>query len=386
MQSTRNEVKALATIMQEPDLLSRCTEALFTDDRRAIFNAMKLAYSQYGVITSESIERFYSGNLAEVLNTNPVLLDPVLEDLERFARKRTMMEISQQTAALAQRDDPSIAELQDILFAVEPKSYDTELDSSGIKMLTNLQAKKQGSYKFVSTGIRVLDVAMGGEWPKKAVSIIVADPGGSKTSLVCNSALRMGLEGNASLFFSLEMSKEELYQRWVSDLCSIDNADIRSGKVSAEELAQITDAVNTIARLPIKVIDTTGLGITDMIPVIRRQVRENDIKVVFIDYLQIMQVGEDKNRGLGMIAKLFKEVAKALNIHICIISQKNGKDGVWAVRDSGDVPAAVDIIMNLELEDTGASTRNANITFLKHRHGRTGTYAALFEGPYLRYS
>lgn len=385
MQNPKNEIKALASIMDNPDLLTRCTEMLFTEDRLAIFKAMKSAYTMYGYLTPETIESTYKGSLAEVLNTSAVVIEPILENLEKFARKRMMLEISQRTQELAQQDDPNMDTLQDILFTIEPKSFDTTLDASGMKMLQNLKAKIKGDYKFASTGIDVLDVAMGGEWPRKALSIIIADPGGSKTSLVCNSALRMGQNGNASLFFSLEMSKEELHQRWASDLCNIDNADIRAGKLKEDEYELIAAATNNITRLPIYVIDSAGLGITDMIPVIRRYHREHGIKVVFIDYLQIVTVGEDRNRGFGMIAKLLKEISKKLDIHICIISQKNGKDGVWSVRDSGDVPAAADIIMNIVMEDSNTDLKSVNIEFTKHRHGRTGTYAAWFKAPYMRY-
>lgn len=387
MNNPKNETKVLAYIGSYPNALTNpeITEELFTEERNSIFKAMQMSYGEHGAITPETIEQYYKGSQADLMNAPVVqVIEPLISDLQRLLKKRKLYDIAQYALTAANQDNPNLLEVQEMLLGVEETTTDPTLTVASMKFMKTLRAKRSKTYHFISTGIPILDVAMGGEWPRGNVSLIVADPGGSKTSLVCNSSLRMAFKDNASLFLSLEMGKQELISRWAADFCSIDNADIISGNLTEDQEHEIQTAINLFDTLPMYVVDKDGLSILDMVPIIRSHVRDKGVKVVFIDHLQRIKTGENRNVELGLIAKILRSLAKKLDIHVCIISQKNSKDGVWSVRDSGNVPADVDIILNISLED-GTDVRSATFEFTKFRNGRTGKYPTLFNGPFLRY-
>jgi len=103
--------------------------------------------------------------------------------------------------------------------------------------------------------------------------------------------------------------------------------------------------------------------------------------------LQIIKIGDNTNKELGTVTEMLKSIAKELNIHICIISQKNQKDSVWQIRGSGDAPANVDIIIVLVPADgnSGSDTRHIIIDVQKNRNGRLGQYPTMFYGNIMSY-
>jgi replicative DNA helicase len=384
MQSIKDEVKLLAAILDSPEILQNCRRSLFTEERASIFDAMQKSYGQYGEITAESIEQFYKGSLSDVLlSPIPKLLDPLFETLARFEKKRKASKLAELALSLAQEDNPDLSKLQ---ISSDEKEYATDLIDSSMTLLQKLQAKSAGTYEFISTGIQALDVALHGEWPRREISLVLANPGGSKSALVGNSILRMAKRNHASLFFSMEMSKEQLQLRWISEELRIDHDDVQRGSLTQDQVKDIQVLLTRLTQLPLFVIDQSRLSVDDMLPVIRKHVKQHDVHVVFIDHLQIMRTGDDKNKSLGLATELLKNIAKELNIHICIISQKNQKDGVWQVRDSGDVPANVDIIIQLTpTEDTNADTRHIMVDIHKNRNGRLGSYPTIFYGNYMSF-
>lgn len=377
------ESKLLSYLCEHPELLPRAPQDIVTDERRDVLEAIRKCNTQYGVITPEGIAAFTNASLAGLFV--PVVEDitPVMDRLHKLRKQRRLMEIGQALVANAQAgiiDTQFLADLMDDPLVEQ----EGNLDGSALSFLRTLEDKKEGKYDFISTGYKTLDVIMGGEWPRGKVSIVIGDPGISKTTLACSSMLKMAQQNHPSLFFSLEMSKADLVARWAASLTEIDSTDIIRGAISDEDLERINAAVAEITALPMYVFDTTTtMGIDDIVPIIRQYVKKN-VRVVFIDYLQIMNVGEDRNKELGRVARLLKNVAKELGIHICIISQKNGKDGVWVIRDSGEVPAAVDIIMNLSTE-MQTDIRIIDFHFTKNRSGRTGHTTLTFNAPFLRY-
>ena len=131
------------------------------------------------------------------------------------------------------------------------------------------------------------------------------------------------------------------------------------------------------------VIDDPNVTVNEIAATIRSYVKKHDVRVVFIDHLQILNVeSSNRNAELGLAAKLFKNIAKALDIHICIVSQVNTVGGI---RDSGDVQQNVDIRILITTEDTG-DTRVMNLNFEKNRNGKLGTQAMIFYANYLKYS
>ena len=377
------EYKVLASVLNNPNLLT-LDKDLFTDERTAIYQAMLRSYQQYHSLEVDYIARETRVNLAKLLAATPVEdVTPLTEQLKKLQKKRQLLEISEQIKLESTKDNPSLDSAFDILFSDSQNDLSGDLGQTIQQFSDELETKEDGRYEFISTGLKALDVMLGGEWPKQKVSIIMGDPGSSKTALVGNSMIRMAKRGHRSCFFSLEMSKVELVQRWLSELSEIDSLDLKTGKLTEDEKQTVRDAQNTLNSLSMIVYDDPSLSPDQMYALIRKHAKQG-VKVFFIDYLQIVDVGDDRNAGLGVFTKNLKALAKKLDIHICIISQKNGKDGVWSIRDSGNVPANVDIIISLEpLEDT--DIRTVNIEFRKNRSGKLGTIPTIFYAKYTSY-
>lgn len=390
MQDVKSEYKCLAACMDNPDVINRCRVDYFTENRRAIFEAMQKMYSEHGYISPEGLENILRNSLpAELFAPVTILIDPILDTLKRLYKKRVYQRIAEQIMIAAQGYDPDPAVLD--LSLTEAQSiveFDSSMFNAGYQVLAEIEQKRTGQYKFIRTGLEFLDNMMGGEWPRKATSAIIADPGGAKTALVCNSQLRMAQldEPIPSLFFSMEMSKESLHRRWAANLCEIDTVDIKRGDISDEDQQRITDTINYVNKLPMYVVDEPNLSFYQMMPLIRYHTLNKGIKVVFIDYLQIMKLlTNDKNRELGDIGKMAKDLTKKLDIHICFISQKTpGKDGVWQTRDSGDFPATLDVLIDLTAESQ-TDTRQIQVGFLKNREGPLGVTGAIFDGRYQKF-
>lgn len=391
MQDSKSEYKLLAAILDNPDLINKCRVEYFTENRREVFKAMQKMYSDKGYVTPEGLENLVRGTLpSEIFAPVTTIIDPVLDTLKRLHKKRVYHKLGEQILLAAQEYDPDPVSIEMALEEAHAiADFDSAMFNAGYKVLAEIEQKRNGTYRYVKTGLPFLDAMMGGEWPRKAISAVIADPGGAKTALVCNSQLNMARleEPVASLFISMEMSKESLHRRWAANILEIDTMDIKRGEISSEDQERIAEVINYINTLPIYVIDEPKLTFSQIAQQIRYHVKKFDVKVVFIDYLQIIQlITNDKNKELGDIGKMAKELAKSLDIHICFISQKTpGKDGVWQIRDSGDFPAALDVLFNLESE-LQTDTRQITVEFRKNREGPLGSNSVIFDGRYQKFS
>lgn len=392
MQDVKSEYKVLAAIFEDVDIINACKLEWFTENRRGIFKSMQEQYSTHGYVTYEGVEELYRRELpGELFITVTPIIQPVLDTLQRQYMKRSLKEAADQLGSLAQEYSPSLTEAETILLRLQSiTQFDSSIFNASAQVLAEIEQKRTGRYQYLKTGLPFLDGMLGGEWPRKAISAIVASPGGAKTSLICNSQLSMVHldEPIPTLFFSLEMSKEAILRRWASNILEIDSNTIRRGDLTDEQQVQIMNVMNYLNTLPIYIIDQSNISIDQMIPIIRYHVIHLGVQVVFIDYLQIMmlQEGNNRNTELGNIGKKAKELAKKLNIHICFISQiTQGKEGVWQIRDSGDFVAVLDVLIKLNAESTD-DVRQVEIEFMKQREGPLGKVPALFDGRYQKFS
>lgn len=390
MQDVKSEYKVLAAIMDSPDIINKCRVEYFTENRRGLFQAMQQMYSEKGYITPEGLENIVQNTLPpDLFAPVTTFIEPVIDTVTRLYRKRYFQQQAERINLLSQEYDPDAALFEQILLETQTLAeFDSSMFNAGISVMAELEQKRTKQYKFLRTGLEFLDAMMGGEWPRKAISAVIANPGGAKTALITNSQFNMAKLDDpvASLFFSMEMSKEQLHRRLAANICEIDTNDIKIGNITEEEQERVAEAINYINTLPMYVIDTPNLSFAQMTPIIRHHVISKGVKVVFIDYLQIMNIeSDDRNKELGRVGKQAKEVAKRLDIHICFISQRTpGKDGVWQIRDSGDFPAALDVMFALNGDGT-ADVRQIEVEFLKNREGPLGKNGAMFDGRYQRF-
>ncbi len=185
------------------------------------------------------------------------------------------------------------------------------------------------------------------------------------------------------------MAKEDLFVKWLGSTLNIDTAYIQNGKLTQEQFDAVEQMTIYLQSLPMYVIDTSSITLGQMVYEIRKHVYKYGVRVVFIDYLQIVNhhpTGNDNN-DLGEFAEAMKALAKREGITIVVLSQITpGIYGVFKIRDSGDVGAHADVVFQALLDsDEPGPMKNVGIDRLKNRFGPVGKTAILFNGPYQRF-
>lgn len=141
-----------------------------------------------------------------------------------------------------------------------------------------------------------------------------------KTSFLLSVALDMAMHGNPVAIFSLEMSKKQLLMRLLSNISNLPLGEIRyKDELSDSETAQISEAMEKLQGLPLFIDDTLGLSVTELRAKVERLVREHGVKMIAIDYLQLMSDGENstpRDSDITKITHSLKELSKELDISV----------------------------------------------------------------------
>ena len=210
-------------------------------------------------------------------------------------------------------------------------------------------------------------------------------------------------------YFSLEMTGDELVARLLSAEAEIPASKLRkSASLNRQERDRMADKIMSLRKAPLYIDDSAGIDIFQMRAKCRRLKQRYGIKMVFIDYLQLMNGAPDANRNrnreqeISNISRQLKEMAKELEIPVLAMSQLSRKveerpmaiPQLADLRESGAIEQDADIVMaihrpekyGIEQDDQGNSTANlANIHILKFRSGDTGVCPLMFEGRYVRF-
>lgn len=385
------------------DWMNRVAPALFTQDRVNVFHAMQNAYVRDGEITFEGIKTFNEGIVpGQLLAAQGGNINAIVNELARLARKRLAAQAGARLRNLANEHDPSLDDIQQAAF-FDPilAEEDSSLSPGNNELMADLLLKKSGTYQFARSGLKFIDNSLGGEWKSRAAIVLAAPPGAGKTTLVAQSMLSMArgyvipetgeLIITPSLFFSLEMAKSDLMVKWLGNELEIDTAKIQSGKLTAEQYRQIEDKATEIQQLPMYVIDNGAITLAQMIYEIKKHIIKYNVRVVFIDYLQIVNHSPtgNANADLGDFTLAMKALAKRHGITVVILSQITATNtGTFRTRDSGNVGSIIDAMFEMHLDDEetfGLAIRSVTIERVKNRFGATGKIPLLFNGPYQRF-
>ena len=254
----------------------------------------------------------------------------------------------------------------------------------------------------LSTGLPDVDMAISG-LNKSDLILLAARPGMGKTSMALNILLHAGkFSGKAVVFFSLEMSREQLAMRLISGESFVDNKKLVTGKLNDEDWERIAAASAALNKTQILIDDNPALSVADMNAKCRRV---DNLGLVVIDYLQLMtsaggaqKSGENRQQVVSDISRALKIMAKELNVPVICLSQlsrgpesrQNKRPMLSDLRESGAIEQDADIVMFLYRDDyynEDSDTHNlAECIIAKNRHGETGTVELQWLPEYTTFS
>ena len=183
-----------------------------------------------------------------------------------------------------------------------------------------------GGLRGVPTGFSDLDNMLSG-MQNSNLLILAARPGTGKTALAINIAQHVAVQRKMPVgIFSLEMSNEELVDRLLVGQADIDAWKLKTGKLSDPDRTQLSMAMGQLADAPIFIDDTPGLSIAEMRSKARRLQMEQDVKLIIVDYLQLVDPGkkfESRVQEVSYVSQSLKNIARELKVPVLSLSQFN---------------------------------------------------------------
>ena len=356
--------------------------------------------------------------------TNSVMSGANLEFHARIiAQKYLARELITFSSVVGSRAFDESLDVDDVLQEAEARLFEisqrnvkkdiTQIDSVIQDALEQIQkaSNRDTGISGLQSGYPELDKMTSG-WQRSDLIIIAARPAMGKTAFVLSMAKNMAVNFNTPIaFFSLEMSNVQLVNRLISNVCEVEGEKIKSGQLSPMEWEQLMTRVKTLISAPLYIDDSGSLSIFELRTKARRLVREHNIEMIIIDYLQLMNASGMKSgsreQEVSMISRSLKQLAKELNIPIIALSQLNrnlesrttGNEGkrpqLSDLRESGAIEQDADMVCFIHRpeyylrSDTDAEGRDirglAEFQIAKHRNGPVGDVKLRFRNKFARF-
>lgn len=428
-QSLDAEMSLLGAVLIDDEVLSNVSENLkpydFYDRRHElIYGAMFRLFERHKPVDlltlsdelgkKDELELVGgSAYLTELTNYVPTAAnaEAYAEIIAQKAVRRRLIKAAGDIAEMSYDEEKNVQEVMETaeanLFAVSDAESKQELVSleqiltESFDRMEELHREK-GKLRGLTTGWRDLDKMTAG-LQRSDLIIIAARPAMGKSTLVSNLAHSVASrEKQAALFFSLEMSKEQLVDRMLAEAAGVDAWNIRTGNLSDSDFEKLSNAMGEMAETPIYIDDTPGLSVLEMRTKARRVAHSMPLGVIIVDYLQLMRgtaknYGDNRVQEVSEISRGLKLIARELNVPVIALSQlsrsvesRNPQIPQLAdLRESGSIEQDADIVMFIYREDYyNPETDRSHITDLiiaKHRNGPTGRIELYFHPERLKF-
>ena len=274
-------------------------------------------------------------------------------------------------------------------------------------------SENDGNISGIPSGFTELDKITSG-WQKSDLVIIAARPAMGKTAFVLSMAKNIAVDFNIPVaIFSLEMSNVQLVNRLIMNVCEIEGNKIRNGRLTKAEWDKLDNTIGVLQTAPIYVDDTPGLSVFELQSKARKLVKEHNIQMIIIDYLQLMNANGmsfgSREQEVSIISRNLKGLAKELDIPVIALSQLSravekrdssnsnvdGKKPLLSdLRESGAIEQDADMVCfihrpeyyKLYDDGNGKDLRGlGQIIVAKHRNGATDEIWLRFIGKYTRF-
>ncbi|MCL2023354.1 MAG: replicative DNA helicase [Oscillospiraceae bacterium] len=427
------EQAVLGSILKEPECMSQVQiilrpEHFFLPQHQAIFEQMVQLETMGGKIDPLIVlDGLIRGNVYDDAGGRQYLFQlaqcvPSTVNVENWARiirekavLRSLITISQETIEKAAAQSEEVGTLLD---SAEQRLYElrggrgSNLPSKLIEVLTGdvyprlvmLQDPKTAEeFKGIPTGFQDLDSIIGG-LNKSDLILLGARPAVGKTSVSLNFARNVAGRGKKVIFFSLEMTKQQLAQRiWASE-AGVEVFRMRgAGHFTPQDWEKLNNAVGYVKDLELYLDDTSNITVSEIKARVRRL---KDVDCIFIDYLGLISGdGRSENRvqEVSKITRNLKMMAKDLNIPVFVAAQlsraseqggKSRRPVLADLRESGSIEQDADIVLmlyrteydpeSMDMPAAGEDMSKLEIIVAKNRHGATRSVEFHFDGKFTR--
>ena len=263
-------------------------------------------------------------------------------------------------------------------------------------------SKSDGNVTGIATGFIDLDFRTAGMQPSDLI-LVAARPSMGKTAFVLNIAQHVAFKLNQTVaIFSLEMSKEQLVNRLFSLESRVDSQHLRTGNLSDAEWEKLIESAGVIGQSNLIIDDTPGISISELRSKCRKYKLEHDLKLIIIDYLQLMsgsgRGSDSRQQEISDISRSLKALARELNVPVVCLSQlsranesrTDKRPMLSDLRESGAIEQDADSVMFIYRDDyynPNTEEKNiAEIIIAKNRHGETGTVKTQWMPQYTTFS
>ena len=424
------EVSLLGSVLIEDEVITAIADKIFPGDfydkrHGTIYAAMVKLYEKHQPVdlltlsnalkdTDELEDVGGSSYLTELTNAVPTAAhaEHYADIVAEKSMRRKLIKASEDIVNLSFGDGASsvqeiLEQAEKRLFAVSQQTTKQDLVSieqilaDGFDRLDELH-KNKGRLRGVRTGWKDLDNMTAG-LQRSDLIILAARPAMGKTTLVGNLIQNVAThENQAVLFFSLEMSKDQLVDRMLASESGVDAWNIRTGNLTDDDFEKLGAAMGSLSEAPIYIDDTPGITVLEMRTKARREAQKHPLGLIVIDYLQLMsgaRGGGEFNRvqEVSEISRGLKLIARELNVPVIALSQLSRSvesrspqiPQLSDLRESGSIEQDADIVAFLYREDYYNPDTDrqhiADLILAKHRNGPTGRIELYFHPEKLKF-
>ncbi len=419
------EQNVLGAILIDKDAIVPVSEILLPKDfysemNSAIYEAMLALYEVRQPIdlltlteaikknkTIKKVETQYITDLADSVVT-AVNVESYAKIVKENSTKRELIHAGNGVMEMGYSEEKDVKEILDVaessIFSISQKHLKggfVPIKSTLTESFDRIdELQKHGSgMRGVRTGFYDLDNILSG-MQKSNLLILAARPGQGKTALVLNIAQHIALRDKVPVgIFSLEMSKEELVDRFLISQSDIDAWRLKTGRLTEDDFIKLSKAMGELADAPLYIDDTPGLTILEMRSKARRLQMENKLGLLIVDYLQLVDPGrkyDNRVQEVSMVSQALKNLARELNVPVLAASQLSRavehrgerRPQLADLRESGAIEQDADVVMFIYRPDAEVTTPQVPVKLLiaKHRNGPTGEIDLMFMGNRIRFS
>ena len=436
-QSIELEQAVLGALMLDQNALSTCIESLFRDyfykiEHQMIFDVVRTLFTdgkQVDILTVvEELQHrgqletvggaYYVTSLTNHV-TSAAHIEYHIRILSEKFIQRELIRVSTDTITKAYDETTDVLSLLDDteqeLLKISDKNFHSDYQDmetvvhSAFDLIKETQSK-DGSLSGIPTGMNALDKETAGFQPGTLI-ILAARPAMGKTALALSMARNMAMDFQIPIaFFSLEMTAVELCMRLISGEAEIAGERLKKGeKLEPSEQERLLQQGALLSKAPIFIDETPNLSVFELRAKCRRLKKSHDIKMVFIDYLQLMQGNSDGNKSgnreqeISYISRQLKALSKELQVPVLALSQLSravetrggSKRPVLSdLRESGAIEQDADIVMfiyrpeyyEIFEDEKGSTIGMADVILAKHRSGSTGDVRLRFIKQFAKFA